>query len=463
MVQTIGLVIVALCLLGAVVIVNRGKQRLFVRMGAQAVLFLVLMELILRGSGWMARRNLVPLEPPPLPEEAFFGNPGYQFYGEGMNGDSYPVGGRTMTRVEDELRIVGFGDSFARGSGADYAQSLLPRVAAFLKDSGGREVQVYNVAEEGTDYWEMDCRYWDSVRILSPDIVLWVFVLNDLSAPGSIFHEMNDLINDVYGREVETTGLLLVDIPSRLLAQRRITRASILGYQAAYDRNVNEIELEIFEKRIGRIIRDTTSRGGRFVFVLFPLLYSLEDYPFVASHEELRRIVERQGGEVIDLLPTFRGWNAAELWASPTDYHPNDYGHWLAAQAVIEELKDGEPPLSQSTDCSLLTAESPTDADRRAAFDAETASVRQTRCESPLDPSRALDLAEKQLGMLEAQIEEYGMDSSVPACLTFRQFKFNVLAVGGMLQDRNDPQAEAIRERARSLIDRHRTLLPISE
>jgi hypothetical protein len=247
-----------------------------------------------------------------------------------------------------------------------------------------------------------------------------------------------------------------------LLAQRRITRQSILSYQEAYAQHTNEIELRVFEKHIGQIIRDTTSRGGRFVFVLFPLLYSLADYPFVAAHEELRKIVERQGGEVVDLLPTYLGWNAPQLWATPSDYHPNDYAHWLAAQAVIEALKGSDPPLSQSVECSLLSAESSTDAERHELLDVELASLRQARCESPLDPSRALDLAEKQVELLEAQVEEYGLGHSFPECLAFRQFKLNALGAAGMLRDRQDPKAEAMRERASSLIDRHRAVLPNS-
>ena len=46
-----------------------------------------------------------------------------------------------------------------------------------------------------------------------------------------------------------------------------------------------------------------------------------------------------------DLLPAFLGREAAELWVSPLDQHPNAAGHALAAESLlpfVTELLAGE-------------------------------------------------------------------------------------------------------------------------
>ena len=460
MLKSFGILVVVVSLvLGAASWFDVGVRlrQLALRLSLQLVVFVVVLEGMLRLGLAVTERVITAPSVPELNEEHRLSNPNFHFYDEGMDGDSLAIGERTPTRVGDELRVVAFGDSFSRGSGADYAQSLLPRLAHELRAGlGSRHLQLFNLGEAAMNFWEMECRYWDVGRHLSPDMVLWIYVLNDLERPGSLYNERNDLINDMHTREHVGTGLLLWDLPQQLLAQQVITEQTIRSYQEAYDPELNQAELAVFEEGMGRIIDDTTARGGRFVFVLFPLLYELDEYPFRDAHRVLGDIVTRQGGEVIDLLPAYEGLEASTLWATPDDYHPNDYGHWLASRHVINNWKS-ELPAAGTIDCERLDDIEWGDAHKRRPVHQQLTQARKAVCEAPEDPTRKLDLAELQVGILERQFAANGRNERTSECIQYRQFKLNALAGVAMGQSGEVGRRESIEERAKSLLDRHRT------
>ena len=53
----------------------------------------------------------------------------------------------------------------------------------------------------------------------------------------------------------------------------------------------------------------------------------------------MKALAEKEGFSVLDLLPFFSAFSAKDLWVYPTDQHPNELGHRLAAQAMVETLK----------------------------------------------------------------------------------------------------------------------------
>jgi hypothetical protein len=90
--------------------------------------------------------------------------------------------------------------------------------------------------------------------------------------------------------------------------------------------------------------------GARFAVVIFPFMYQLDDrYPFAPLHELVREHCEAEGIPVLDLLDVFRGRDYRDLWVHPSDQHPNEIGHTIAAGAMAdfvlgEHLLD--PPAS---------------------------------------------------------------------------------------------------------------------
>ena len=74
--------------------------------------------------------------------------------------------------------------------------------------------------------------------------------------------------------------------------------------------------------------------------VMFPFFHQLNgDYPFQPIHDLVRSYCESAGVPLIDLRESFRGYDGPELWVHPSDPHPNEIAHQVAAQAVFERLR----------------------------------------------------------------------------------------------------------------------------
>src|SRR5439155_1571974 len=68
---------------------------------------------------------------------------------------------------------------------------------------------------------------------------------------------------------------------------------------------------------------------------LDPDLYKLKGgYPFLGIHALVKESCQRLGIPFLDLLNTFQGHDPAALWVHPSDHHPNETAHAMAAEAV---------------------------------------------------------------------------------------------------------------------------------
>ena len=75
------------------------------------------------------------------------------------------------------------------------------------------------------------------------------------------------------------------------------------------------------------------------MIVLFPLLYDLIDHPFREIHEKIADFCRVRSIPLLDLQPSFSKHKAEELWVHPTDHHPNEVAHEIAAIEIYAFLK----------------------------------------------------------------------------------------------------------------------------
>jgi hypothetical protein len=74
--------------------------------------------------------------------------------------------------------------------------------------------------------------------------------------------------------------------------------------------------------------------------MIFPDLVGLEtSYPYAEVHRTIAAFLGQLGIPFHDLAPDFAGQRSAELWVHPTDHHPNEVAHALAARAIAEALE----------------------------------------------------------------------------------------------------------------------------
>jgi hypothetical protein len=84
--------------------------------------------------------------------------------------------------------------------------------------------------------------------------------------------------------------------------------------------------------------RRARASGARFLVASWPLLVSLDRYPFADVHEEVARFCVAAGIPRHDLLPVLQGRRTESLWVHPVDMHPNEIAHRLAAESLVEPL-----------------------------------------------------------------------------------------------------------------------------
>lgn len=250
----------------------------------------------------------------------------------------------------DDRPVLAFvGDSFTQGQGALAGESLPDRVAQHFGD----RAHIRNLGTAGSEFFDQQIRYALLDAELEPDVLVWCFVLNDVE----FGHDDHDAISVRWSLQAAGPTPLTGTLRRNIIGLTSRSRMEE-GYRAAFDpsrRNWGK-----FEEGLRRLVDATHARGARFVFVVWPLMYRLENYPFTDLHAQLLRTAQDAGAETLDLYPTFAGLDERTLWAHPFDHHPNARGYALAAEAVIDALERRPLPNSAPWDCegpTVLTGE----------------------------------------------------------------------------------------------------------
>jgi hypothetical protein len=246
-------------------------------------------------------------------------------------------------------RILFLGDSFTYGSGvADVARVFPSLVVAKLNELGAgpaeRTYELFNGGIPGslTDRWVR--LFQAAVEPLDPDLVVAVFFLRDgtKGVGGS-----GDLIRGIGARmdELSRTSWLFRNSHAYRFfrersARRELSREYLGGMRAAYLGTPEETgEWRNAQANLLAIRDEIERRGGAFALVVFPLLFELgADHPLADVCAEVERFARASGMRVHSLLPAFLGLDAAGLWVSPLDQHPNERAHALAADSITEFL-----------------------------------------------------------------------------------------------------------------------------
>jgi len=259
----------------------------------------------------------------------------------GLRGDDF-----VAEKPEGAFRILGLGDSFTFGAGVRNDDTFVSQLERALNAGDGSPrfevincgVASYNTSDE-VIYLE---NRWAAFE---PDLVLLTFVIND-AYDDAVFGPLHrgyveEVTRLVQTRQVWGSRLAAWVLDRWLRAQEGRRTREIYLSQFSDDPMIEGHNWSDCRQGFERA-RDLGHRDGfRFAIVIFPELHALDgDYPFESLHAMARAEAERLGIPVLDLLDAFRGSPAADLWVHPTDHHPNEVGHAIAAEAIREFLQD---------------------------------------------------------------------------------------------------------------------------
>ena len=274
----------------------------------------------------------------------------HRFNSAGWRDTEHPVEKSPRT-----YRILGLGDSYLYGQGVRFEDICLTRLGKRLQERArgvtieciNTGMSAMNTAEERELLTHRGLRY-------EPDLVILHFVPNDVEPdvlrPGPKVEFFVDYVATYQKPDALSKYSHLWS-----WARQRYLRA-VLG------RRYLEESLRSFEpgspkwsecaRAIDDIHHALSARGVPLVVVIFPFLVDLSgDYPFQRVHDVVRAHCASQGIPCLDLRGAYRGHEGPELWVHPSDPHPNEIAHDLAARAMAEYL-EAHPEVFRVADSS---------------------------------------------------------------------------------------------------------------
>jgi len=233
--------------------------------------------------------------------------------------------------------VLALGDSFMLGQGVRYEDTYIRRLEKLLAKEGETK-WIKNTAVAGYDI-EHICMAYDLFSAESHyPLVIYGFVLNDFGMPGKeniIGSDLIDLNNGGYQYNPWRTHYASVNFVFNCIERIRLDRTTRKSYLEAFKGEDADDKFELLRT----MNRKIELKGSRLAIVLFPLLHEFHDYPFQEIHDKVCDFCRKNDILLLDLLPAFSEHTAESLWVHPTDYHPNEIAHRIAAEEIHAFLK----------------------------------------------------------------------------------------------------------------------------
>lgn len=228
-----------------------------------------------------------------------------------------PPGGR---------RILVLGGSITLGWGVPEAETMTARLEQMFKDKG-ETVEVLNAGVGNYNALRYTEHFFRDLEGLKPTDIVVHYFLRDAETlepgGGNLLLRHSQLAVTVWAAIQNLTAPsgenVLIDHYNAVYAEDQP------GYLA-------------MKEELAKLAAYAKERGIRVYLAMIPDVHNLEDYPFRAIHEQMRKVAAELGYVYVDLLPGFGPLDPAEIWAMPGDPHPNALGHRIMAEQLFPVL-----------------------------------------------------------------------------------------------------------------------------
>jgi len=251
--------------------------------------------------------------------------------------NSYGLRGPAISveKQPGSYRIVCLGDSLTFGEGVKYADTypaqLRARLAGAMSD---RTVEVVNAGVQAHATEDEAALYLLRCSQFQPDLVVLGFYLNDATDSHQTIRQNVEWTNSWAPSGLSSVSRLW-DIFERMRRGRQLQDEFLETTRASFD-SPRWSDCKTILQGMERISRED---GFRFVVVVFPVFWRLDGgYPFGEIHARIAVFCGEADIEFVDLLETYRNRSAESLWVHPTDRHPNEIAHRLAAERIADYL-----------------------------------------------------------------------------------------------------------------------------
>ena len=239
----------------------------------------------------------------------------------------------------DAIRIAFLGDSFTFAACVEQRDGFVDKVERLLNAQAppnGAGYVTINLGQPGTDPLVQSETYVTLKDQLKPYVLVHVAYCNDLG------HDLYDELKLIHALENRRSVAAQLSYIWRFVEGRvryaRVKTRTLDYFRGGDSPFKRRRAWDRFRGGIERAGDAASLDGTRYVLVMFPWLYSLDDYPLADVHDGVRRLAQELNVPFLDLLDTFAGLDASELRVSVIDEHPNPRAHTLAAQAIARFL-----------------------------------------------------------------------------------------------------------------------------
>ncbi len=249
-----------------------------------------------------------------------------------INSKGFRGSDKDFEKKAGNIRLAFLGDSFTLGIGVKDEDTLPYDVEKKLKQKYENvEVLNFGVSSTDTPYQiQLLERY---VLKFKPDIVVVVLFLNDVKRKGTIGFLSRPVVLKQIRKYSYFANALIGSIEKTILSKRMIRyyhegfRDTNPGYQSVQSALIKGKSL-------------SSQYRFHLIVAVYPVLFRLkEGYPFRSIHQKIEKFCRTQDILSIDLLSAFSGKNDREMWVHPTDQHPNEVAHELAAGQVAAYIR----------------------------------------------------------------------------------------------------------------------------
>ena len=248
-------------------------------------------------------------------------------------------------------RIGIVGDSFTFAPFMQYDDSFPSRLERMLNlNKAQRRVEVVNYGAPGYSSSHEISQLKHALKA-DPDLLILEITLNDPEvkpyAPEGMHVEKNE-----HGALVVQTPANKQNWLSDHSKLYQLVRSRLYGYSSgkSYEQYFRDLwedpaGMNLFAKSISKMVELAKQKNVPLVAVVFPLFGTEIDdsYPFHAMHQKVATILSDLHVPYLDLEQYYRGIPGERLQVMPgEDFHPNEIGHRIAAEAIYVWLRDSK-------------------------------------------------------------------------------------------------------------------------
>jgi len=258
------------------------------------------------------------------------GRVAYHINSYGLRGPEIPV-----RKPPGAYRVVCLGDSLTFGEGVKYADAYPARLQANLAAAmPDRTVEVINAGVQTYATSDEAALFLMRCSRFQPDLVTLGFYLNDATdVRRTVFQ------NDEWTKSWDSSALSSISrlwgIFERVRRAKQLQKEFLRTTRESFD-SPRWSDCKTVLQGMEKVSRED---GFRFVVVVFPVFWHLDGgYPFEEIHAKITTFCDEASIDCVDLLETYRNLPAESLWVHPTDRHPNEIAHRLAAKRIADYL-----------------------------------------------------------------------------------------------------------------------------